>query len=203
MSINHRKSLLSHSSAIMESIDSLTIAERSLPPDIIPEGDSCSLGPSSEDTSFHLIDGKEYLKITSAEQFVKRLKCEKSDRVKVVSIFGNTGDGKSFTLNHTFFEGRTVFQTSCKQDSCTLGVWAAFDPLHSVICLDTEGLLGATNHENQRTRLLLKRRGLTRYTSSRLCSGLDREWSLEVPLLLSDRRSSSSMRLSTQIHCPP
>nr|CAD7424228.1 unnamed protein product [Timema monikensis] len=156
MSINHRKSLLSHSSAIMESIDSLTIAERSLPPDIIPEGDSCSLGPISEDTSFHLIDGKEYLKITSAEQFIKLLKCEKSDRVKVVSIFGNTGDGKSFTLNHTFFEGRTVFQTSCKQDSCTLGVWAAFDPLHSVICLDTEGLLGATNHENQRTRLLLK-----------------------------------------------
>jgi hypothetical protein len=25
-----------------------------------------------------------------------------------------------------------------------------------VICLDTEGLLGSTNHENQRTRLLLK-----------------------------------------------
>lgn len=40
--------------------------------------------------------------------------------------------------------------------SCTLGVWAAYDPELRVICLDTEGLLGTTTQENQRTRLLLK-----------------------------------------------
>ena len=28
--------------------------------------------------------------------------------MKVVSIFGNTGDGKSYTLNHTFFQGQEV-----------------------------------------------------------------------------------------------
>lgn len=77
-------------------------------------------------------------------------------RVKVVSVFGNTGDGKSHTLNHTFFGGEEIFRTSCEQDSCTLGVWAAFDPHLKVICLDTEGLLGSTSNENQRTRLLLK-----------------------------------------------
>ena len=28
--------------------------------------------------------------------------------MKVVSIFGNTGDGKSHTLNYTFFQGMEV-----------------------------------------------------------------------------------------------
>lgn len=77
-------------------------------------------------------------------------------KIKVVSVFGNTGDGKSFTLNHTFFEKQEVFRTSASQSSCTLGAWAAFDPQFKVICLDTEGLLGSTQNENQRTRLLLK-----------------------------------------------
>jgi zinc finger FYVE domain-containing protein 1 len=94
--------------------------------------------------------------VSSAEQFLGRLNCDSSARVKVVSVFGNTGDGKSHTLNQTFFEGGEVFRTSAEQDSCTLGVWAAFDPRLRVICLDTEGLLGCTSHENQRTRLLLK-----------------------------------------------
>ena len=40
--------------------------------------------------------------------FVKQLGCSPSDKVKVVSIFGNTGDGKSYTLNHTFFHGQEV-----------------------------------------------------------------------------------------------
>lgn len=77
-------------------------------------------------------------------------------RVKVVSIFGNTGDGKSYTLNHALFNGDDIFRTSNEQDSCTLGVWAAFDPKLNVICLDTEGLLGTTRNKNQRMRLLLK-----------------------------------------------
>ena len=76
--------------------------------------------------------------------------------MKVVSIFGNTGDGKSHTLNHTFFGGQEVFPTSTNQTSCTVGVWAAHDPVHNAIIIDTEGLLGVTSNQNQRTRLLLK-----------------------------------------------
>ncbi len=89
-------------------------------------------------------------------QFTDKLGCEPSSMVKVVSIFGNTGDGKSHTLNHTFFGGKEVFDTSATQLSCTVGVWAAFDPVHNVVMLDTEGLLGVTANQNQRTRLLLK-----------------------------------------------
>ena len=76
--------------------------------------------------------------------------------MKVVSIFGNTGDGKSHTLNHTFFDGKEVFATSSSQLSCTVGVWAAYDDVNRAIVLDTEGLLGVSGNQNQRTRLLLK-----------------------------------------------
>lgn len=98
---------------------------------------------SDEFKSFLLIDGKEYLKVSNADQFVNALSClDKDAKVKVVSIFGNTGDGKSHTLNQTFFKGQECFRTSSEQSSCTLGVWAAYDPVLKVICLDTEGLLG-------------------------------------------------------------
>lgn len=76
--------------------------------------------------------------------------------VKVLSIFGNTGDGKSHTLNHVLFGGEEVFKTSAQQTSCTVGVWAAFDPAMGILALDTEGLLGASSNQNQRMRLLLK-----------------------------------------------
>lgn len=59
-------------------------------------------------------------------------------------------------MNHTFFDGEEIFRTSAAQDSCTLGVWSAYQPSLGVLCLDTEGLLGATINENQRMRLLLK-----------------------------------------------
>jgi zinc finger FYVE domain-containing protein 1 len=78
-------------------------------------------------------------------------------QAKVVSIVGNTGEGKSYCLNRLFFgdfdddeaddgtrEG--VFSTSSSQDSCTLGVWTAFDPTREVIVLDTEGMLGQTGN---------------------------------------------------------
>ena len=99
---------------------------------------------------------------------------------KVVSILGNTGEGKSYALNRTFFarddeqrdgssfqeviimsiclfillqtfEGMLgmilyfihsllqVFSTSPSPDSCTMGVWAAYDPRLQLIILDTEG----------------------------------------------------------------
>lgn len=97
-----------------------------------------------------------FSKFSSPEEFLKCLRCEEHARVKVVSIFGNTGDGKSYTMNECFFSGKEIFHTSNDQDSCTVGVWVAYDSNLNVLCLDTEGLLGATNNENQRTRLLLK-----------------------------------------------
>lgn len=90
------------------------------------------------------------------DDFVEKLKCDKDSLLKVVSIFGNTGDGKSHTLNYTFFGGKEVFKTSAHQASCTVGVWASFDEDNSAVIVDTEGLLGVTTNQNQRTRLLLK-----------------------------------------------
>lgn len=110
-----------------------------------------------EGKSVLLIDGNEKLHVTSEQNFLERLKIgDDAQKVKVVSIFGNTGEGKSYTLNQTFFNGDNVFRTSADQVSCTLGVWAAYDPVLKVICLDSEGLLGITKKEDQRMRLLLK-----------------------------------------------
>ncbi|XP_040188991.1 zinc finger FYVE domain-containing protein 1 isoform X1 [Rana temporaria] len=106
--------------------------------------------------SFLLVDETEQIQVEDEDEFVKKLDCNAEDLLKVVSIFGNTGDGKSHTLNHTFFYGREVFKTSPAQESCTIGVWAACDPVHKVVVIDTEGLLGATVNLSQRTRLLLK-----------------------------------------------
>ncbi|XP_011504970.1 PREDICTED: zinc finger FYVE domain-containing protein 1-like [Ceratosolen solmsi marchali] len=161
------------SPAIMESLDSLSLCNRDVSTSLTnsPFQSNQSLNEVSSlndqtpklsralnsHKSFLLIDGNEYLKVFSLEQFIQKLGCTKKDlKVKVVSIFGNTGDGKSHTLNQTFFNGLEVFRTSNEQNSCTLGVWVAFDPILNVICVDTEGLVGTTTHENARTRLLLK-----------------------------------------------
>ena len=96
------------------------------------------------------------LQVKDEAGFTERLGCPRDTQVKVVSIFGNTGDGKSHTLNHTFFAGQEVFQTSSSQSSCTVGVWAAYDQHSHVITIDTEGLLGSSANDNKRTRLLLK-----------------------------------------------
>lgn len=106
--------------------------------------------------SVPLLDDQEHLLIKSEATFLKALSIPPNRKVKVVSIFGNTGEGKSFTLNHVFFDGERVFRTSASQRSCTIGVWAMYDPKLNVICLDTEGLLGVSKKESQRTRLLLK-----------------------------------------------
>ncbi|XP_022905630.1 zinc finger FYVE domain-containing protein 1-like [Onthophagus taurus] len=112
---------------------------------------------SNELPSFLLLNDIERLCVNSPEEFLARLKIdEPTKKVKVVSIFGNTGDGKSHTLNQVFFKGNEVFKTSALQKSCTMGVWAAYDPNLDVICLDTEGLLGISRKQSQRTRLLLK-----------------------------------------------
>lgn len=106
--------------------------------------DSCTkCHNKTSNKSFLLLNGQENLQVSDAEEFLKKLNCVKEDtKVKVVSIFGNTGDGKSHTMNQVFFKGEEIFQTSNEQDCCTLGVWAAFDPILNVICLDTEGLQG-------------------------------------------------------------
>lgn len=106
--------------------------------------------------SFLLVDETEEIQVRNEEDFIKKLDCSPDQHLKVVSIFGNTGDGKSHTLNHAFFYGREVFKTSPAQESCTVGVWAAYDPVRKVVVIDTEGLLGATVNLSQRTRLLLK-----------------------------------------------
>lgn len=110
---------------------------------------------SSNYKSFMLLDGEEKLRVSS-DSFISKLGGNVESKIKVVSIFGNTGDGKSHTMNHTFFEGDEVFRTSSEQNCCTLGVWAAFQPSMNALCLDTEGLLGITPNENKRTRMLLK-----------------------------------------------
>ena len=106
--------------------------------------------------SLLLIDNNEKLKVSTDLEFRQRLLCGLTTCAKVVSIFGNTGDGKSHTLNHTFFNGNDVFDTSPSQKSCTVGVWAAYDKNNNAIILDTEGLLGVSENGNQRMRLLLK-----------------------------------------------
>ncbi|XP_050302992.1 zinc finger FYVE domain-containing protein 1-like isoform X2 [Anthonomus grandis grandis] len=111
---------------------------------------------SSGSKGILLLDESENLKIKTEDAFLKTLCVENGKKVKVVSIFGNTGEGKSYTMNQVFFNGEQIFRTSSSQVSCTLGVWAKYDPNLNVICLDTEGLLGITKKENQRTRLLLK-----------------------------------------------
>ncbi|XP_063720451.1 zinc finger FYVE domain-containing protein 1-like [Symsagittifera roscoffensis] len=119
-----------------------------------PEFDSISI--QDENSSVPLIDSEERLMFNSAREFAHKLQCTENNPVKVVSIFGNTGDGKSHTLNHTFFGGKEVFKTSSSQITGTVGVWAAYDQDNKALILDTEGLLGVTNNQNVRSRLLVK-----------------------------------------------
>lgn len=121
-----------------------------------PSSSGGERGEGGTRRSFLLLDEVEKLQISSTEDFASKLGCESGSVVKVVSIFGNTGEGKSHTLNYTFFGGREVFKTSPAQSSCTIGIWTAYDPVLKVIVVDTEGLLGISENNNRRTRLLLK-----------------------------------------------
>lgn len=106
--------------------------------------------------SFLLIDENELMQIESPDELADKLGCSPETLVKVVSIFGSIGHGKSYTLNNTFYGCQEVFQTSSSQESCTIGIWAAYDEKRRVITLDTEGLLGVSANCQRRTRLLLK-----------------------------------------------
>ena len=108
--------------------------------------------------AFLLMDQNEIVQVGTAAELRTLLGPEASEytTLKVVSIFGNTGDGKSHTFNHAFFDGNEVFNVSAKQVSCTIGVWAKFHPKLNALFIDTEGLLGESDNANRRTRLLLK-----------------------------------------------
>ena len=113
-------------------------------------------GGGDDSRSFLVLDQDEQLCVESVAAWCDKLGCDTSATCKVVSIFGNTGEGKSHTLNQTFFSGSPVFSTSSQQESCTTGVWASYDPELQVLILDTEGMLGRVDNENLRTRMLLK-----------------------------------------------
>ncbi|UJR09856.1 hypothetical protein I4U23_014078 [Adineta vaga] len=111
---------------------------------------------SDANRGFLLLDANEHLTVNTESEFLRRLKCDRDLSVKCVSIIGNTGDGKSYTLNQVFFNGKDVFKTSSTADSCTMGVWSALDDNHRTLVLDTEGRLGLSENDNTRNRLLLK-----------------------------------------------
>ena len=94
--------------------------------------------------------------MSDGDELAAQLHCPPDCKLKVVSIFGNTGDGKSHTLNHTFFGGQPVFKTSSSPRACTVGAWLAYSEEYKAVFLDTEGLLGSTPDEHKRTRLLMK-----------------------------------------------
>ncbi|XP_014242733.1 zinc finger FYVE domain-containing protein 1-like [Cimex lectularius] len=171
------------SPAILESIDSLSLSnnrnyqvkenevKRHGPslPDITHTSEFTSLELSLDDQNgnvvkaFQLLDSKECIKVGTAEEFcvllgLKPMNPNGYQRVKVVTIIGNTGDGKSHTMNHIFFNGEEVFKTSPEQSSCTIGIYAAYSSEFGVICLDTEGLMGSIKavDAQYRTRLLVK-----------------------------------------------
>ena len=134
-----------------------TGSKTSVPDVITHDLQSLNLHGGGDDSrSFLVLDQEEQLCVDNVSSWVEKLGCDGSSQCKVVSILGNTGEGKSHTLNHTFFSGAPVFSTSNQQESCTTGVWASYDPDLGVIILDTEGMLGSGDNENVRTRMLLK-----------------------------------------------
>ncbi|CAF3548356.1 unnamed protein product, partial [Rotaria socialis] len=77
---------------------------------------------------FLLLNASEHLTVNSEFDFIRQFKCSQQDpKVKCVSIIGNTGDGKSYTLNQVFFNGKQKFHTSSTTESCTIGVWSTLD----------------------------------------------------------------------------
>lgn len=149
----------------------INLQQKSLPDVLSSELQSLSLVADRENNrlSFLLVDGEDKLAVTDYEEFCRKLGCESGLKTKVVSIVGNAGDGKSYALNKIFFPNEDddseeeAFSTSASSEgSCTLGVWAAFEPRTQTLVLDTEGMLGVNSsgtelpNENRRMRQLLK-----------------------------------------------
>lgn len=146
---------------------SATIQTNSLPDVLSTELQSLNLLADHENNrlSFLLLDVNDKIGVSDYHELCRKLGCDPSVNAKVVSILGNSGDGKSYALNQTFFQHENseeeVFPTSSSSDGrCTFGVWAAFEPRTQTLVLDTEGMLGISStgklDENQRSRQLLK-----------------------------------------------
>ncbi|XP_055380400.1 zinc finger FYVE domain-containing protein 1-like isoform X2 [Condylostylus longicornis] len=161
--------------SIMEPLDSLTTIKTeisdAIKPDLVNDAEFNSIPILPPDQtalhslhssngkmklSFHLMGRDENLLITTEEEFYNKLRCTENDKIKVVTIFGNTGDGKSHTMNHIFFDGEEIFKTSSDQTSCTVGVMAAMQRRMGVLCIDTEGFLGTNSNPDRIKRMLLK-----------------------------------------------
>lgn len=135
-------------------------------PDLVAEFESLPFSPQSYDDledrgkSVVIIDSKENFLASDLDTFRRKLGISDIDKkLKVISIFGNSGDGKSHTMNNVFFDGEEVFKMSPEQNSCTMGVncyYQKFFYKHEVLCIDTEGLQGVTLNENQQHRMLMK-----------------------------------------------
>ncbi|KAH8851336.1 Zinc finger FYVE domain-containing protein 1 [Schistosoma japonicum] len=106
--------------------------------------------------SVRLIDEEERVLFEDPDVLAWNLGCPADRTVKLIAIVGNTGDGKSHTLNQAFCGGADVFVTSPSQATCTIGIWAAYLPKEGYLLIDTEGLLGASPNPNRQRRLLLK-----------------------------------------------
>jgi hypothetical protein len=103
------------------------------------------MGPlTAGDIAVQLVDANETLCISTEAAFLQALGCirdGKNARVKVLSVFGPTGEGKSHALNQLLFGGREVFKTSSSVgEPCTGGVYAAYEPNLGILALDTEGI---------------------------------------------------------------
>ncbi|VEL19097.1 unnamed protein product [Protopolystoma xenopodis] len=89
--------------------------------------------------SVHLIDDQENVLFPDAEALRLALDCPEDVPLKLIAIVGNTGDGKSYTLNQAFCHGVPVFRTSESQITCTVGIWAAYESKNNYLLVDTEG----------------------------------------------------------------
>lgn len=115
------------------------------PEEITSNFESLSMSPYLDDNdeehgkALTIIDSNENFLAQDIEAFRKRLKLANIDvKLKVVSIFGNSGDGKSHTLNHVFFDGVETFKMSPEQSSCTVGVSCFVQPYFyndQVLCI--------------------------------------------------------------------
>lgn len=74
--------------------------------------------------------------------------------VYVICVVGNTGEGKSHLLNHTFFGGNEVFRVFPDGEG-TQGVHVAFYAEKSLVIVDTEGLLNPRCSSPERQKRML------------------------------------------------
>ena len=121
---------------------SATIQTNSLPDVLSTELQSLNLLADHENNrlSFLLLDVDDKIGVSDYNELCRKLGCDPSVNAKVVSIIGNSGDGKSYALNQIFFPHENseeeVFPTSSSSDGrCTFGVWAAFEPRTQTLVL--------------------------------------------------------------------